>query len=99
MLLDGLLRNIVQHHHEMLDGSGYPQGIQGDAIPVEARIVALADVFDALTTRRPYKDPWSIEETVEHLRAQSGRHFDPAMVEVFLARLPELLTLKQRWPD
>lgn len=98
----GLLRlahSIALTHHEKWDGSGYPQGLAGEAIPVESRIVALADVFDALTARRPYKEPWSIEDTLAHLRAQAGKHFDPAMVEVFIAQLPQLLEIQARWKD
>lgn len=98
----GVLRmahTIALAHHEKWDGSGYPHGLAGESIPVEARIVALADVFDALTARRPYKEPWTTEATVEHLRAQSGRHFDPDMVEVFIAQLPALIAIKEQWPD
>lgn len=94
-----LAHAIALTHHEKWDGSGYPRGLVGEAIPVESRIVALADVFDALTARRPYKEPWSIEDTVDHLRAQAGRHFDPSMVEVFIAQLPQLLEIQARWKD
>lgn len=94
-----LAHSIALTHHEKWDGSGYPQGLAGEAIPVESRMVALADVFDALTARRPYKEPWSIEDTLAHLRAQAGKHFDPAMVEVFIAQLPQLLEIKARWKD
>ncbi|EJE54011.1 response regulator containing a CheY-like receiver domain and an HD-GYP domain [Acidovorax sp. CF316] len=94
-----LAHAIALTHHEKWDGSGYPKGLAGEAIPVEARIVALADVFDALTARRPYKEPWSTEDTVAHLRAQAGKHFDPAMVEVFIAQLPQLLEIQARWKD
>ena len=94
-----LARSVAIAHHEKWDGSGYPHGLAGEAIPVEARIVALADVFDALTARRPYKEPWTIEATVAHLRAQAGQHFDPVMVEVFIAQMPALLAIKDRWHD
>ena len=94
-----LARTVALYHHEKWDGSGYPHGLAGEAIPAEARIVALADVFDALTARRPYKEPWPVEDTVAHLRAQAGLHFDPVMVEVFIAQLPTLLDIKNRWPD
>ncbi len=94
-----LARTVALFHHEKWDGSGYPHGLAGEAIPPEARIVALADVFDALTARRPYKEPWPIEDTVAHLRAQAGLHFDPAMVDAFIAQLPTLLDIKNRWPD
>jgi putative two-component system response regulator len=94
-----LARTVALFHHEKWDGSGYPHGLAGEAIPVEARIVALADVFDALTARRPYKAPWPIDATVAHLQAQAGLHFDPAMVEVFIAQMPALLDIQGRWPD
>jgi len=94
-----LAHSIALTHHEKWDGSGYPQGLAGEAIPVESRIVALADVFDALTARRPYKEPWSIEDTLAHLRAQAGKHFDPGMVEVFIAQLHRLLEIQARWAD
>ncbi len=94
-----LAHSIALTHHEKWDGSGYPQGLAGTAIPVVSRIVALADVFDALTARRPYKEPWSIDDTVAYLRAHAGRHFDPGMVEVFIAQMPQLIAIKERWPD
>ncbi|RYF26970.1 MAG: two-component system response regulator [Comamonadaceae bacterium] len=94
-----LAHTIALTHHEKWDGSGYPKGLAGAEIPAASRIVALADVFDALTARRPYKEPWSIEDTVAHLRAQSGKHFDPDMVELFIAQMPQLIAIKERWPD
>ncbi|WP_281888583.1 HD-GYP domain-containing protein [Paenibacillus sp. YYML68] len=75
---------IARSHHEKWDGSGYPDGLQGEQIPVEARIVALADFYDALTHERPYKKAWSAEETIAEIKRQSGLHFDPALVEVFI---------------
>lgn len=77
-------RVIALNHHEKWDGSGYPAGLSGEAIPLEARIVAIADVFDALTSVRPYKDAWPIAEAVDYIKQQSGRHFDPALVDAFL---------------
>lgn len=71
-------------HHEKWDGSGYPRGLQGDQIPLSARIFAIVDVWDALRSDRPYRNAWSKEQTMEHLRAQSGKQFDPALVELFL---------------
>lgn len=73
-------REIAAGHHENYDGSGYPTGLSGDNIPLSARIVKLADVFDALTTQRPYKEPWSMEDALTHIESHSGRMFDPAMV-------------------
>lgn len=71
-------------HHEKWDGSGYPRGLKGEQIPLAARIFAVVDVYDALTSDRPYRHAWSEEETLEHIREQAGRHFDPQVVETFL---------------
>ncbi|WP_114416753.1 HD-GYP domain-containing protein [Marinospirillum perlucidum] len=79
-----MLKNIVLYHHEKMDGSGYPRGISGEAIPIEARIIAVADVFDALTSERPYKEPWSIEAALEELERMAGRHLDTDCVEVMV---------------
>lgn len=79
-----LARVIAQSHHEKWDGTGYPQGLKGEEIPPEARIVALADFYDALTHERPYKRAWTPEEAIAEVLAQSGRHFDPQVVEAFL---------------
>lgn len=79
-----LAAEIARHHHERFDGSGYPDGLRGEAIPLAARIVALVDVYDALTSQRPYKLPWSHAAAMEEIRAQSGRHFDPMVVDAFL---------------
>lgn len=94
-----LAHSIALNHHEKWDGSGYPRGLAAEAIPLEARIVALADVFDALTARRPYKEPWSVEDALAHIEAQSGLHFDPALVPIFLTLVPKLLEIQQRWAD
>lgn len=94
-----LAHSIALSHHEKWDGSGYPRGLAGEAIPIEARIVALADVFDALTARRPYKEPWSLQDTLAHIQAQAGQHFDPVLVPLFVALLPQLLEIQQRWAD
>jgi len=81
---------ISRSHHEKWDGSGYPEGLKGEDIPVEARIVALADFYDALVHERPYKKAWSMEEAVGEIRNQSGKHFDPAVVEAFLMEMDQL---------
>ncbi|KAA0593041.1 DUF3369 domain-containing protein [Azospirillum lipoferum] len=78
---------IAESHHEKFDGSGYPQGLAGDAIPLAGRIVAVADVFDALLHRRPYKKAWDIGEVLDLLRAEAGSHFDPRVVDAFLVVL------------
>lgn len=75
--------NIPRYHHEKWDGSGYPHGMKGEEIPLEARIFAVVDVFDALTHNRVYRKAMKIEEAIEYIRSESGKHFDPAVVEVF----------------
>ena len=94
-----LAREIALAHHEKWDGSGYPRGLAGEAIPLSARIVAIADVFDALTTRRPYKEPWPVQEAMNHIAAQAGKHFDPALVALFIPLLPQLLEIRAQWAD
>ncbi len=76
-------------HHEKWDGSGYPQGLKGDAIPLAARLFAVVDVFDALTSNRPYRSAWAFDRTLEFIQAQSGAHFDPQVTEVFLRFIRE----------
>ncbi len=80
-----MAREIALFHHEKWDGSGYPHGLKGDAIPLSARIVAAADVFDALTSDRPYKKAWSVEDAKALIEKESGKHFDPAVCEAFFA--------------
>lgn len=94
-----LAATIALCHHEKWDGSGYPNGLAGEDIPLEARIVSLVDVFDALTSVRPYKKAWPIEEALEFIRDQSGSHFDPMLVDVFMDCLPEILRIRDRWAD
>jgi putative two-component system response regulator len=84
---------IAEGHHEKWDGSGYPDGLSGVGIPLPARIVALADVYDALTSRRPYKEPFSVEEARRLIVAGRGTHFDPAMVDAFLSVEAEFLQI------
>jgi putative two-component system response regulator len=90
---------IARSHHERWDGSGYPQALKGEAIPLHGRIVSVADVFDALTTERPYKPAWSIEQAVAFLNDGAGTHFDPACVTAFLARLDEALAIRAAFRD
>lgn len=82
--------DITRHHHEKWDGSGYPYGLKLEEIPLAARIVAIADVFDALASRRPYKEPKSFDECVEIIKSGKGSHFDPELVDVFLEKLPKI---------
>ena len=81
---------IARSHHERWDGTGYPDGLRADAIPLEARICALCDVFDALLSERTYKQAWPLDRALREIAAQRGRHFDPALVDAFLALVPEL---------
>lgn len=90
---------IARTHHEKFDGSGYPRGLAGEEIPLYGRIVAVADVFDALTTERPYKKAWEIEHAVRFLEEGSGSHFDPACVTAFIERLDDVLTIRDRFQD
>jgi len=94
-----MARRIALGHHEKWDGSGYPAGLAGTDIPIEARIIAIADVFDALTSERPYKRAWSVEDAVALIREQSGKHFDPHLVNCFLARLEEIIEIRDRWAE
>ena len=87
--LPQVVLNVVLYHHERWDGSGYPRGLKGEEIPLEARIFAVVDVYDALTSERPYKRAWSPEEAQKELRAQAGRSLDPEVVEAFLRLLEE----------
>jgi response regulator RpfG family c-di-GMP phosphodiesterase len=83
--LVAMAEEIALTHHEKWDGSGYPAGLSGDAIPITGRIVAVADVFDALTHVRPYKPAWSFADADAELRSQTGRHFDPQVVDAFFS--------------
>ncbi|MGE7413991.1 HD domain-containing phosphohydrolase [Methylobacterium tarhaniae] len=91
--LIGLAAEIAESHHERWDGRGYPQGLSGEAIPLAARIVAVADVFDALTSQRPYKAAMPLDEARACIEAESGRHFDPACVAAFLSRWDDIVTV------
>ena len=86
-------------HHEKWDGSGYPKGLRGAEIPLAGRIVAIADVFDALTSKRPYKDAYSIEESFKIIRESSGAHFDPDVVDAFVDSECEIITIRRKYKD
>jgi HD-GYP domain-containing protein (c-di-GMP phosphodiesterase class II) len=90
---------IALGHHEKYDGSGYPNGLVADHIPLCARIVAVADVFDALTSVRPYKPAWPAEQAYEYLATQRGRHFDPRLVEAFMGLRKEVAEIQGQWQD
>jgi putative two-component system response regulator len=82
--------DICRAHHEKWDGSGYPYGLKGDAIPLFARILAVVDVFDALTSKRCYKEAWSYEDALKHLKKGAGKHFDPHIINTFLKIQPQI---------
>jgi putative two-component system response regulator len=92
-----LAAEVALYHHEKWDGSGYPCGLAGTAIPEAARIVAVADVFDALTMKRPYKPAWPLEQALAYLDAGAGVHFDPAMIDLFRRITPRILAIKTEW--
>ena len=92
-----LAAEVALHHHEKWDGSGYPCGLAGTAIPEAARIVAVADVFDALTMKRPYKPAWPVDQALAYLDAGAGVHFDPAMIALFRRITPGILAIKTEW--
>ncbi|MEW6760523.1 MAG: HD domain-containing phosphohydrolase [Pseudomonadota bacterium] len=105
-ILDGSQRPILKaaaviahQHHEKYDGSGYPQGLKGEAIHPYARIVAVADVFDALSHKRCYKDAWPAGKVTEHLREVAGHHLDPRYVDLLIKNMDKALAINEQWPD
>lgn len=90
---------IALTHHERWDGGGYPRGLQKTGIPMEGRIVAVVDVFDALTSRRPYKEPFSLEKSLEIIKAGRGHHFDPEVADVFVGMELEIVAIKEMYQD
>lgn len=97
--LISLAKSVSLTHHEKWDGSGYPNGLAGEEIPLEGRIVALADVFDALTSKRPYKEAWSVDEAMDFIKEQSGKHFQPELVDLMFENLDKILEIKNKWHD
>ena len=97
--LVALARSIAITHHEKWDGSGYPHGLSGEDIPIEGRIAAVADVFDALTSERPYKAAWTVEDALALLQEQAGKHFDPELIPLFIQELPEILKIKAEFSE
>jgi putative two-component system response regulator len=96
---DPLAQNIALCHHERFNGSGYPRGLAGSDIPMEAQIVALADVYDALRTRRCYKDEFSVTESVDLIEAERGKHFSPELIEAFHASFGKIRAVRRRFKD
>ncbi len=94
-----LAYTIALTHHEKYNGQGYPQKLKGEDIPLEGRIVAIADVFDALTTLRPYKKPWSVDKAIQFLMDESGQHFDAKLVNIFISILPKIIEIKHQYAE
>jgi putative two-component system response regulator len=94
-----MARIIALTHHEKWDGSGYPRGLVGEDIPLVGRIVALADVFDALTSERPYKKAWPVDAAIEYINEQKGLHFDPKLVDLFNENIEEILNIRKTYAE
>ena len=94
-----LAKIVAMTHHEKWDGTGYPNQLKGTDIPIEGRIVALADVFDALTSVRPYKEAWPVQKALELIHSQKSKHFDPELVDLFESQLDKIIEIKNRWKD
>mgnify|MGYP000507125321 FL=1 len=92
-----LAHKLALEHHEKWDGTGYPYGLKGKEISIEGRIVAIADVFDALTSKRPYKKAWSIEEALDLLKDEAGKHFDPQLVDLFIGQIDSIIEIKNTY--
>lgn len=92
-------KEIAHFHHEKWDGSGYPQKLKGIEIPINARIVIIADIFDALTIERPYKKPWALDKAVDYIISEEGRFFEPELIKVFKDVLPEFIKIKDKFND
>lgn len=97
--LMNMAAEVAQNHHEKWDGSGYPRALVGEKIPLTGRVVAIADVFDALTTERPYKKAWPIEKAVEFLQEQKSKHFEPRLVDLFIEILPDILAIREQYAE
>lgn len=94
-----LAQQIALHHHERWDGAGYPRGLKGEEIPIESRIAAICDVFDALTSKRPYKEAWSVDKATAFIKESAGTHFDPTLAGLFIELIPEVVALRVQHPD
>jgi putative two-component system response regulator len=98
-ILMSLAANITRTHHEKWNGTGYPEGLAGEQIPIEGRMTSVADVFDALTSRRPYKEPFTDQQSFEIIRQETDRSFDPKVVEAFLQRQEDVSAIRSQFPD
>jgi len=97
--MDALSHDIALTHHEKWDGAGYPKGLKGEEIPLAGRICAVADVFDALISRRVYKEKWDEKDVLEHIKDQSGKHFDPEIVESFISVYEVISAIRSKYKD
>ncbi len=92
-------RAVALTHHEKWNGQGYPKGLKGEDIPFVGRVVAIADVFDALTSKRPYKEAWPVQKAVNLLQSEAGEHFDPKLIPLFVKELPKILGIKEEFDE
>ena len=92
-------KEIAHCHHEKWDGSGYPYNLKGNDIPINARLVIIADIFDALTITRPYKDEWPLDKAIEYIRSESGNFFEPDLIKVFDDVVPEFIKIREKFKD
>ena len=97
--LMSMAHDIAISHHEKWNGEGYPNRLKGEEIPLVGRVTALADVFDALTSVRPYKKAWSVESAVDLIKEERGQHFDPRLVDLFLENLPDIIEIKEKYAE
>ena len=94
-----MAKEIALTHHEKWDGKGYPEGLKGEGIPIAGRIAALADVFDALTSERPYKKAWSNDDAAEEIYRCKGKHFDPDLVDNFQKIFDEIISIRDQYKE
>ncbi len=90
---------VALDHHERWDGAGYPNGKKGEEISLWGRITSIADVFDALLSKRPYKEPWTLDRTVEHMKSLKGKAFDPDLIDLFFENIDEVMRIRKRYKD
>jgi putative two-component system response regulator len=90
---------VALDHHEKWDGTGYPNGKKGEEISVWGRMTAIADVFDALLSKRPYKEPWPLEKVIEHMKSLKEKQFDPELIDIFFDNLDEVMKIRERYRD
>lgn len=98
-LMVQLAASIALSHHEHWDGSGYPKQLKAASIPIEGRITAISDVFDALTSQRPYKEAWPVRKAIEYIESKAGTHFDPQLVELFIENIDKIIAIREQYKD